>query len=78
MKIEKINKKYKMTADKKRREKLFDEEDMIMVYLRRENPNLKSPTKQLYPDRNSRTSSFEERGTDIGRDHPGVEAKPPK
>ena len=33
--MEKSNKKYKEPADKKRREKLF-EEDMMMVYIRRE------------------------------------------
>ena len=36
LKIEKSNKKYRVTDDKKRREKLFEEEDMMMVYLRRE------------------------------------------
>ena len=35
-KIEKTNKKYKATAEKKRREKLFEKEDTVMVYLRRE------------------------------------------
>ena len=33
--FDKSNKKYKATADKKRREKLFEEKDMIMVYLRK-------------------------------------------
>ena len=32
----KSNKKYKAIADKKRREKLFEEKDMIMIYLRKE------------------------------------------
>ena len=34
--FDKANKKYKVTADKKRREKLFEEKDMVMVYLRKE------------------------------------------
>jgi len=33
---EKVNDKYEATADKKRREKLFEKENMMMVYLRRE------------------------------------------
>jgi len=36
LKVEKFNKKYKVTADKKRREKLFEEEDTMIIYLRRE------------------------------------------
>ena len=32
MKIEKCNKKYKTVVEKKRKEKLFKEEDMMMVY----------------------------------------------
>ena len=36
LKIEKTNKKYKAATDKKRREKLFEEEDMMTVYLRRD------------------------------------------
>ena len=35
LKIEKTNKKYKVTAEKKRREKLFEEEDM-MIYFKKE------------------------------------------
>jgi len=35
--VEKSNKKYKVSTDKKKREKLFKEENMMMVYLRREN-----------------------------------------
>ena len=31
-KFDKSNKKYKATADKKRREKLFEDKDMMMVY----------------------------------------------
>ena len=51
LKIEKSNKKYKITADKKRREKLFEEEDMMMVYLSREIiPSERVPTEQLYQD----------------------------
>jgi len=43
LKIEKFNKKYRAIADKKRQEKLFEEEDMMMVYLRKKkNLNLKS------------------------------------
>ena len=34
MKLEKLNAKYEETTDKKRREKVFEEEDML--YLRRE------------------------------------------
>ena len=33
--FDKSNKKYKATADKKRRKKLFEDKDMMMVYLRR-------------------------------------------
>ena len=66
--MEKSNKKYKAAADKKRGEKLFKEEDMMMVYLRREKILVERvPTEQPYPDWNSRTSSFEERGTDVRR-----------
>ena len=32
------------------------------------NPNLRVPTNQLYPERNLRASSFEEGGTDAGRE----------
>ena len=35
--VEKSNKKYKALADKQRREKFFEEEDMMNVYSRREN-----------------------------------------
>ena len=34
--VEKSSKKYKTTAGKKRREKLFEEKNMIMLYLKRE------------------------------------------
>jgi len=34
--LEKSNVKYKATADKRRREKVFEEGDMVMVYLRKE------------------------------------------
>jgi len=34
--MEKSNVKYKATADKRRREKVFEEGDMVMVYLRKE------------------------------------------
>ena len=33
--FDKSNKKYKATADKKSLERLFEEKDMIMIYLRR-------------------------------------------
>ena len=36
MKLEKSNAKYKATADKKRREKIFCEGDMVMMYSQRE------------------------------------------
>jgi len=36
LKNEKTNKKYKATTDKKRRDKLFEKEDTVMPYLRRE------------------------------------------
>jgi len=36
LKIEKSNKNYKATTDNKMREKLFEEKDMMMVYLRKE------------------------------------------
>ena len=66
--MKKSNKKYKVAADKKRRDKLFEEEDMMIVYLRRERISAERVSfKQLYPDWNSKTSSFEEGGTDIGR-----------
>ena len=43
--VEKSNKKYKAAVDKKRREKLFEEEVMMMVYLRRGKiPNKRVPT----------------------------------
>ena len=35
LKLEKSNARYKATADKKRRENVFEEGDMIMVYLRK-------------------------------------------
>jgi len=73
LKIEKTYKKYKTTTDKKRREKLFEKEDMMTIYLSREIiPAIRVPAKQLHPDKNSRMSSFEERGTNIGGDHPGA------
>jgi len=51
LKIEKTNKKYKATTDKKRREKLFKKEDMMMVYLKRERiPTERVPIEQLNPD----------------------------
>jgi len=34
--LKKSNKKYKAAADKKRREKLFEKENIMMVHLRRE------------------------------------------
>jgi len=36
LKLEKSNARYKAATDKKRREKVFEEGDMIMVYLRKE------------------------------------------
>ena len=36
LKLEKFNARYKAAADKKRREKVFEEGDMVMVYLRKE------------------------------------------
>ena len=67
--MEKTNKKYKTVVDKKRREKIFEEGDMVMVYLRRERILAEIvPTENLYPDWNSRTSSFEEGGIDV-REH---------
>ena len=38
------------------------------IFEERKNSSLRVPTKQLYPDRNSRTSSFEEGETDAGRE----------
>ena len=110
--MEKSNARYKVVADNKMREKVFEEENMIMVYMRKERISARSynklkprkygpfrvirkindnayvvdlpsdmaisktlnvadlheyyPTKKLYPDDNLRTSSFEERGTDVG------------
>ena len=65
--MEKSNKKYNATADKKRKEKLFEEEDMMMHLSREIIPAERVPTEQIYQDWNSRMSSFEEGGTDIGR-----------
>jgi len=65
--VEKSIMKYNVAADKKRREKLFEEEDMMMVYLRREAiPVKRVPTEQPYLDWNLRMSSYEEGGTDVG------------
>ena len=65
--FDKFNKKYKAIVDKKRWEKLCEEKDMMMVYLRRGRILIERvPTKQLYPDWNSRTNSFEKGGTDVG------------
>ena len=62
MKLEKINAKYKVTADKKRREILFEERDMVLSKMfNMADLYEHHPTKQLYPDYNLRTSSFEER-----------------
>ena len=36
LKLEKFNVRYKAASDKKRRENVFEEGDMIMVYLRKE------------------------------------------
>ena len=112
LKLEKSNAKYKVTADKKRREQLFEEGDIVMMYLRRERISVKAynklkpkkygsfkivkkiisnayivdlpsdmamskifnmadlyeyhPIEQLYPDFNSRMSSFEEGDIDVG------------
>ena len=67
LKIEKTNKKYKTMADKKRQEKLFKEEDIMMAYLREKRiPIERVPIEKLNPD--SKTSSFEEGGTDVGRE----------
>ena len=67
----KSNVTYKDAADKKTREKLFEQGDMVMVYLRKQTifagaySKLKPTefyeyhhTEQLYPDHNSRTSFF--------------------
>ena len=37
LKLKKSNLKYKTAANKKRREKIFEEGDMVIMYLRREN-----------------------------------------
>ena len=69
MKIEKTNKKYEATTDKKRREKFFEEEEMMTAYLRRERiPTKIVPTGQLNLNWISKTSSFEEGGTDVERE----------
>jgi len=58
--MEKHNKKYKIAVDKKRQEKLFEEENMMMMYLRIEGiPAERVITEQLYPVWNSMTSSRE-------------------
>ena len=110
--MEKSNARYKAATDKKRRENVFEEGNMVMIYLRKERipagsynrlktskygpfrivrkindnayvVNLPSdmamfktfnvadlhkyyPTKKLYPDDNSRASSLEGGGTDVG------------
>ena len=66
-KIEKINMKYKTTADKKRQEKFFNKEVMTMMNLRRDRiPTKRVPTEQLNPYWNSRMGSFwRERETDV-------------
>ena len=49
--VEKFKKKYKTAVDKKRREKLFEEEDMMKVYLMRERILAERvSTEQLYPN----------------------------
>jgi len=48
------------------REKLFEEKDIMMVYLRRGRIPILESLSSSY-DRNSRTSSIEERGIDVGR-----------
>jgi len=49
--LEKSNDKYKAAADKKKREKLFEEADMIKVYLKRERISYERvTTEQLYSD----------------------------
>ena len=63
--VEKSNKKYKETTDKKKLEEFFEEKDMKIVYLGREGITTERvSTMQLYPNWNLRTSSFEERGID--------------
>jgi len=67
LKLEKFNVRYKAAADKKRQEKLFEKREMTLS----KTFNMADlyehhPTEQLYPYYNSRTSSFEERGIDIG------------
>ena len=47
--VKKSNKKYKVVADKKRQEKLFEEEVMMMAYLSKEIISAERvPIKQLY------------------------------
>jgi len=49
--FDKSNKKYKATADKKRHEELFEEEDMMIVYLSRGIIlTERVPTEPLYQD----------------------------
>jgi len=65
--VEKSNKD-KAVSNKKRRE-TFEKEDMKIMYLGREIISIERvPTMQLYPNWSSRTSSFEESGTDVGRE----------
>ena len=45
LRLEKSNAKYKAAADKKRREKVFEERNMVMVYLRRERIHVGSYNK---------------------------------
>ena len=65
--MEKINAKYKVSADKKREEKLFEERDMTLSKMFNVADLYEHhPTEQLYPGYNLRTSFFLERGTDVG------------
>ena len=45
VRFEKSNTKYKAAADKRRREKVFKEEGMVMVYLRKERIHIGSYNK---------------------------------
>ena len=67
LKLEKINVKNKAAADKKRQEKLFEKKNMTLFKIFNVADLYEyHSTEQLYPDYNSRTSSFDERGIDVG------------
>jgi len=64
--LEKINAKYKAATYKKRQVKLFEKRDMTSKIFNMADLYEHHFIKQLYPDYNSKMSSFEEGWTDVG------------